>query len=63
MNNLYKDAICNFQDDIRFWIAYVKFCKHVVSNKNKYKNFPILLYSYNLTTALLSILTVISAKY
>lgn len=32
MNNLYKDAIFKFQD-IRFWIAYIKFCKHVVSNK------------------------------
>ncbi|XP_072753293.1 U3 small nucleolar RNA-associated protein 6 homolog [Anoplolepis gracilipes] len=29
MNNLYKDAILKFQDDIRFWIAYMKFCKHV----------------------------------
>lgn len=28
MNCLYKDAISKFQDDIRFWIAYVKFCKH-----------------------------------
>lgn len=33
MNSLYKDAISKFQDDIRFWIAYMKFCKHVVSNK------------------------------
>ncbi|XP_054012932.1 U3 small nucleolar RNA-associated protein 6 homolog [Hylaeus anthracinus] len=29
MNQLYKDAIFKFQDDIRFWIAYMKFCKHV----------------------------------
>ncbi|KAG7211944.1 hypothetical protein KM043_011153 [Ampulex compressa] len=29
MNNLYKEAIFKFQDDIRFWIAYMKFCKHV----------------------------------
>ncbi|KZC08369.1 PREDICTED: U3 small nucleolar RNA-associated protein 6 homolog [Dufourea novaeangliae] len=29
MNNLYKEAIFKFQDDIRFWIAYIKFCKHV----------------------------------
>ncbi|RLU26381.1 hypothetical protein DMN91_000175 [Ooceraea biroi] len=34
MNNLYKDAIFKFQDDIRFWIAYMKFCKHVHSNSN-----------------------------
>lgn len=33
MNELYKGAIKRFQDDIRFWIAYMKFCKHVVSNK------------------------------
>lgn len=31
MNRLYTDAIYKFQDDIRFWIAYIKFCKHVVS--------------------------------
>ncbi|KOC63457.1 U3 small nucleolar RNA-associated protein 6 like protein [Habropoda laboriosa] len=29
MNHLYRDAIFKFQDDIRFWIAYIKFCKHV----------------------------------
>ncbi|XP_076285803.1 U3 small nucleolar RNA-associated protein 6 homolog isoform X2 [Lasioglossum baleicum] len=29
INYLYKDAIFKFQDDIRFWIAYIKFCKHV----------------------------------
>ncbi|XP_033333079.2 U3 small nucleolar RNA-associated protein 6 homolog isoform X1 [Megalopta genalis] len=29
MNHLYKEAIFKFQDDIRFWIAYIKFCKHV----------------------------------
>ncbi|XP_043248218.1 U3 small nucleolar RNA-associated protein 6 homolog [Colletes gigas] len=29
MNHLYKEAIFKFQDDIRFWIAYMKFCKHV----------------------------------
>ncbi|EFN69487.1 U3 small nucleolar RNA-associated protein 6-like protein [Camponotus floridanus] len=34
MNKLYEDAICNFQDDIRFWIAYVKFCKHIHSYSN-----------------------------
>ncbi|KOX78354.1 U3 small nucleolar RNA-associated protein 6 like protein [Melipona quadrifasciata] len=28
MNCLYRDATSRFQDDIRFWIAYVKFCKH-----------------------------------
>lgn len=31
INHLYKEAIFKFQDDIRFWIAYIKFCKHVVS--------------------------------
>ncbi|XP_012523269.1 U3 small nucleolar RNA-associated protein 6 homolog [Monomorium pharaonis] len=34
MNNLYKDAINKFQDDIRFWIAYMKFCKHVHFHSN-----------------------------
>ncbi|XP_011495959.1 PREDICTED: U3 small nucleolar RNA-associated protein 6 homolog isoform X2 [Ceratosolen solmsi marchali] len=29
INHLYKDAILKFQDDLRFWIAYMKFCKHV----------------------------------
>ncbi|KAK2586790.1 hypothetical protein KPH14_011815 [Odynerus spinipes] len=29
VNNLYKEAIFKFQDDIRFWVAYIKFCKHV----------------------------------
>ena len=29
INHLYKDATFKFQDDIRFWIAYIKFCKHV----------------------------------
>ncbi|KAF7402853.1 hypothetical protein HZH66_005120 [Vespula vulgaris] len=29
VNHLYKEAIFKFQDDIRFWIAYIKFCKHV----------------------------------
>lgn len=33
INNLYKAAIYKFEDDIRFWIAYMKFCKYVVSNK------------------------------
>ncbi|EFN79056.1 U3 small nucleolar RNA-associated protein 6 homolog [Harpegnathos saltator] len=33
MNNLYKDAIFKFQD-IRFWIAYIKFCKHVHFHSN-----------------------------
>lgn len=34
MNHLYKDAIFKFQDDIRFWIAYMKFCKHVRFHSN-----------------------------
>lgn len=34
MNHLYKDAIFRFQDDIRFWIAYMKFCKHVRFHSN-----------------------------
>ncbi|TGZ43802.1 U3 small nucleolar RNA-associated protein 6 homolog [Temnothorax longispinosus] len=34
MNSLYKDAIYKFQDDIRFWIAYMKFCKHVHFHSN-----------------------------
>lgn len=34
MNHLYKDAIFKFQDDIRFWIAYIKFCKHVHLQNN-----------------------------
>lgn len=29
INSLYNDAIFKFQDDIRFWIAYIKFCKQV----------------------------------
>ncbi|XP_015518125.1 U3 small nucleolar RNA-associated protein 6 homolog [Neodiprion lecontei] len=29
VNVLYKQAIFKFQDDLRFWIAYMKFCKHV----------------------------------
>lgn len=33
MNNLYKDTISKFPGDIRFWVAYMKFCKHVVSKK------------------------------
>lgn len=33
VNQLYKQAIFKFQDDIRFWISYMKFCKHVVSPK------------------------------
>ncbi|XP_003705650.2 U3 small nucleolar RNA-associated protein 6 homolog [Megachile rotundata] len=34
MNRLYMDAIYKFQDDIRFWIAYIKFCKHVHFHNN-----------------------------
>ncbi|XP_034190619.1 U3 small nucleolar RNA-associated protein 6 homolog [Osmia lignaria lignaria] len=34
MNRLYTDAIYKFQDDIRFWIAYIKFCKHVRFHNN-----------------------------
>ncbi|KAL0128817.1 hypothetical protein PUN28_003891 [Cardiocondyla obscurior] len=34
MNSLYKDAIIKFQNDIRFWIAYMKFCKHVHFHSN-----------------------------
>lgn len=34
INHLYKDAIFRFQDDIRFWIAYIKFCKHVHFHNN-----------------------------
>ncbi|XP_011646217.1 U3 small nucleolar RNA-associated protein 6 homolog [Pogonomyrmex barbatus] len=34
MNNLYKEAISKFQDDIRFWIAYMKFCKHMHFHSN-----------------------------
>ncbi|KAI4494977.1 hypothetical protein M0804_001178 [Polistes exclamans] len=29
VNLLYKEAISKFQEDIRFWIAYIKFCKHM----------------------------------
>lgn len=29
INKLYKEAIMKFQDDLRFWIAYMTFCKHV----------------------------------
>ncbi|XP_043477850.1 U3 small nucleolar RNA-associated protein 6 homolog [Leptopilina heterotoma] len=29
VNRLYKQAIYRFQDDVRFWIAYMKFCKNV----------------------------------
>ncbi|XP_011883955.1 PREDICTED: U3 small nucleolar RNA-associated protein 6 homolog, partial [Vollenhovia emeryi] len=38
MNTLYKDAIFKFQDDIRFWIAYMKFCKHVVGSEHFHSN-------------------------
>lgn len=34
INHLYKEAIFKFQDDIRFWIAYIKFCKHVHFHNN-----------------------------
>ncbi|XP_017885993.1 U3 small nucleolar RNA-associated protein 6 homolog [Ceratina calcarata] len=34
MNYLYRDAIFKFQDDIRFFIAYIKFCKHVHLQNN-----------------------------
>ncbi|KYQ52068.1 U3 small nucleolar RNA-associated protein 6 like protein [Trachymyrmex zeteki] len=34
INNLYKEAISKFQDDIRFWVAYMKFCKHVHFHSN-----------------------------
>ncbi|CAD1468129.1 unnamed protein product, partial [Heterotrigona itama] len=34
MNHLYTDAIFKFQDDIRFWIAYIKFCKHFHFHNN-----------------------------
>ncbi|XP_070150082.1 U3 small nucleolar RNA-associated protein 6 homolog [Polyergus mexicanus] len=34
MNNLYKDTISKFPSDIRFWFAYMKFCKHVHSYSN-----------------------------
>ncbi|CAK9829319.1 U3 small nucleolar RNA-associated protein 6 homolog [Anthophora retusa] len=34
MNHLYRDAIFKFQEDIRFWIAYIKFCKHVHYHNN-----------------------------
>lgn len=34
VNLLYKQAIFKFQDDLRFWIAYMKFCKHVVSEND-----------------------------
>ncbi|KAI4484367.1 hypothetical protein M0802_013112 [Mischocyttarus mexicanus] len=29
INHLYEEAISKFQEDIRFWIAYIKFCKHL----------------------------------
>ncbi|XP_015589192.1 U3 small nucleolar RNA-associated protein 6 homolog [Cephus cinctus] len=29
VNQLYTQAIHKFQDDVRFWIAYMKFCKHM----------------------------------
>ncbi|XP_015177794.1 PREDICTED: U3 small nucleolar RNA-associated protein 6 homolog [Polistes dominula] len=29
VNLLYKEAISKFQEDVRFWIAYLKFCKHM----------------------------------
>ncbi|XP_066601747.1 U3 small nucleolar RNA-associated protein 6 homolog isoform X2 [Prorops nasuta] len=32
--NLYKEAIFKFQDDLRFWIAYIKFCKNVRFQSN-----------------------------
>ncbi|KYN05376.1 PREDICTED: U3 small nucleolar RNA-associated protein 6 homolog [Cyphomyrmex costatus] len=34
MDNLYKEAISKFQDDIRFWVAYMKFCKHMHFHSN-----------------------------
>ncbi|CAL7936304.1 unnamed protein product [Xylocopa violacea] len=34
MDRLYRDAIFKFQDDIRFWVAYIKFCKHVHYHNN-----------------------------
>lgn len=49
MNSLYKDAISKFQD-IRFWIAYIKFCKHVVSNKsNKFLHCCAVFTQYNIS--------------
>ncbi|OXU21679.1 hypothetical protein TSAR_004042 [Trichomalopsis sarcophagae] len=33
INHLYKEAIMKFQDDLRFWIAYMTFCKHVKFHK------------------------------
>ncbi|XP_018308031.1 U3 small nucleolar RNA-associated protein 6 homolog isoform X1 [Mycetomoellerius zeteki] len=38
INNLYKEAISKFQDDIRFWVAYMKFCKHVVGSEHFHSN-------------------------
>ncbi|XP_058799936.1 U3 small nucleolar RNA-associated protein 6 homolog isoform X2 [Phymastichus coffea] len=32
INHLYKEAIYRFQDDLRFWIAYITFCKHFKFN-------------------------------
>ncbi|XP_012284127.1 U3 small nucleolar RNA-associated protein 6 homolog [Orussus abietinus] len=29
VNHLYEEAIMKFQEDLRFWVAYMKFCKHV----------------------------------
>ncbi|KAK0173015.1 hypothetical protein PV328_006270 [Microctonus aethiopoides] len=29
VNSLYRQAIFKFQEDLRFWIAYMKFCKQV----------------------------------
>ncbi|XP_034936563.1 U3 small nucleolar RNA-associated protein 6 homolog [Chelonus insularis] len=34
VNLLYKEAISRFQDDLRFWIAYIEFCKHVNYHSN-----------------------------
>lgn len=31
VNKLFKQAIFRFQDDVRLWLSYIKFCKEVVS--------------------------------
>lgn len=30
VNKLFKQAIFRFQDDVRLWLSYIKFCKQVV---------------------------------
>lgn len=41
INNLYKSAISKFEDDLRFWIAYMAFCKSVVSRNQSINSFKV----------------------